>query len=236
METLLDDLCGKLRKEGSKEKARVLQRFFKTGPGEYGEGDIFLGVKVPEIRKIAKEYRAIDIKHVKHLLRSSIHEERLLALMILVIKYSKGDDDEKEMIYRLYLKSTKYINNWDLVDLSAEKVLGAHLAAKSRKSLYILARSDSLWERRMAMISTFHNIKLNDFKETLKIAKILLYDAEDLVQKAVGWMLRETGKRDIRTEKKFLKKYYRKMPRTMFRYAIERFPEAERKRYLNGSI
>jgi 3-methyladenine DNA glycosylase AlkD len=236
MTKVLDEILIKLRKHGSKEKARVLQRFFKTGPVEYGEGDIFLGVKVPEIRKIAKEYHSIDLKYVKHLLRSTIHEERLLALLILVLKYSEGDDNEKDEIYQLYLKSTKYINNWDLVDLSAEKIIGPHLANRNRKPLQILARSDDLWERRIAILSTFHYIKLNDFKETLKVSKILLYDSEDLIHKAAGWMLRETGKRNIQTEKEFLNKYYRKMPRTMLRYAIERFPEAERQRYLKGSI
>jgi 3-methyladenine DNA glycosylase AlkD len=159
-----------------------------------------------------------------------------MALLILVLKYSKGDSHEKEEIYQLYLKSTKYINNWDLVDLSAEKIIGPHLVNRSRKPIQILARSDDLWERRIAILSTFHYIKLNDFKETLKVAKILLYDCEDLIHKAVGWMLRETGKRHIQTEKEFLNKYYRKMPRTMLRYAIERFPEAERQRYLKGSI
>ena len=236
MTMVLDEILIKLRKHGSKEKARVLQRFFKTGPGEYGEGDVFLGVKVPEIRKIAEEHQAIDLKHVKHLLRSAIHEERLLALLILVLKYSRGDDNGKKVIYQLYMQNTKYINNWDLVDLSAEKIIGPHLANRSRKPLQILARSDDLWERRIAILSTFYFIKLHDFKETLKLARILLNDREDLIHKAVGWMLREIGKRHIQIEKEFLKIYYRKMPRTMLRYAIERFPEAERQNYLKGSI
>ncbi len=235
MTMVLDDIPIELRKHGSKEKALVLQRFFKTGPGEYGEGDIFLEVRVPEIRKIAKEYQTIDLKSAKQLLRSTIYEERLLALLILVLKYSKGNDNEKNRIYTLYLKNTRYINNWDLVDLSAEKIIGPHLADKNRKPLQILARSDDLWERRIAILSTFHYIKLNEFNETLELSNILLYDSEDLIHKAVGWMLREVGKRHIQTEKKFLKEHYRNMPRTMLRYAIERFPEPERKRYLKGS-
>jgi 3-methyladenine DNA glycosylase AlkD len=229
---VMDEILIKLRNHGNSEKARVLQRFFKTGASEYGEGDIFLGISVPEIRKIAKEYQTIALKYVKHLLRSSIHEERLLALLIMVRKYARGTSEEKDSIYELYIKNTRHINNWDLVDLSAEKIVGRHLADKSRKTLHRLARSDVLWERRIAIMATFYFIRRNDFNETLKVAKILLNDSEDLIHKAVGWMLRETAKRDIDIGKKFLDEHYINMPRTMLRYAIERFPEAERRKYL----
>ena len=230
------DIRSKLEKLGNKKKAKVLQGFFKTGPGEYGEGDIFLGVKVPEVRKLAKEYQDILIKEIKQLLKSHIHAERLLALLILIHKFSKGNDPTKKSIYELYLKNTQFVNNWDLVDLSAGHIVGAFLMEKSRKPLYRLARSKYLWERRISIISTFHFIKHYEFSETLKIGEILISDEEDLIHKAVGWMLREVGKRDLQTEEKFLKKHYKKMPRTMLRYAIERFPEAKRKRYLKGTV
>lgn len=226
----------KLRKLGNKQRARVSQGFFKTGPGEYGEGDVFLGIKVPELRKLAKEYQDIATKEIKQLLKSSIHEERLLALLILVLTYSKGDETAKKRIYELYLKNTKFINNWDLVDGSAEYIVGDFLMDKSKKLLYNLAKSSELWERRIAIMSTFHFIKRNEFSETLKISKMLLSDEEDLIHKAVGWMLREVGKRDLQTEEKFLREHYKKMPRTMLRYAIERFPESKRRRYLKGNI
>jgi 3-methyladenine DNA glycosylase AlkD len=225
-----------LKRLGSKEKAKVLQGFFKTGPGEYGEGDCFLGIKVPELRKLAKKHQAISIREIDQLLKSSIHEERLLALLILVRRYSKEDDAEQKRIYELYLKRTKFVNNWDLVDSSAEHIVGAFLMDRSKKPLYSLAKSRNLWERRISIMSTFHFIKQNKFSETLKISKILLADEEDLIHKAVGWMLREIGKRHLPTEQKFLKEHYKAMPRTMLRYAIEKFPEPERQRYLKGNI
>ena len=226
----------KLKSLGNKEKAKKHQSFFKTGSGEYGEGDIFIGVTVPELRKLAKEYKTITLKEVKHLLHSSIHEERLLSLFLLIHRYSKGDEPEKKRVYELYLKNTKFINNWDLVDSSAGHIVGAFLFDKSKKPLYDLVKSDNLWERRISIISTFYFIKCNQFSDTLKISKILLQDKEDLIHKAVGWMLREVGKRDISPEEKFLKKYYKNMPRTMLRYAIEKFPESKRQRYLKGKI
>lgn len=226
----------KLRKLGNKQRAKVLQGFFKTGPGEYGEGDVFLGIKVPELRRLAKEYQDITTKEIKQLLKSSIHEERLLALLILVLTYSKGNEIAKKRIYELYLKNTKFINNWDLVDGSAEYIVGDFLMDKSRKPLYSLAKSSDLWKRRIAMMSTFHFIKRHEFFETLKISRMLLSGEEDLIHKAVGWMLREVGKRHLPTEEKFLKEHYKKMPRTMLRYAIERFPESKRQRYLNGNV
>lgn len=232
----LHDIRSKLQKLGNKQKARVLQRFFKTGTGEYGEGDIFLGVRVPEVRKLAKEYKDIRISDVRNLMEAPIHEERLLALLIFVIKYSQGNDLVKRRVYELYLKNTRHINNWDLVDLSAEKIVGDYLMDKSKKPLYNLAKSKSLWERRISIIATFHFIKQNKFAETLIIAEILLTDKEDLIHKAVGWMLREIGKRHLPTEEKFLNEHYQEMPRTMLRYAIERFPESKRQGYLKGYL
>lgn len=224
----------RLQKLGSKEKARIAQRFFKTGPGEYGEGDVFLGVRVPELRGLAKEFQDLAPKEIRSLLRSEIHEERALALLILVRRYSVGDEREQERIYKLYMSHLHFINNWDLVDLSAEHVVGAHLRKRSKKPLYELVRSANLWERRVSILATFHYIRGNEFSETLKIAKMLLLDEEDLIHKAVGWMLREVGKRDLAAEERFLKTNHRKMPRTMLRYAIERFPEPKRQRYLKG--
>jgi 3-methyladenine DNA glycosylase AlkD len=226
----------KLGKLSNKQRAKVSQRFFKTGPGEYGEGDVFWGIKVPELRKLAKEYQHITAKEIKQLLASSIHEERLLALLILVLTYSKGDETAKKTIYELYLKNTKFINNWDLVDGSAEYIVGDFLIDKNKKPLYSLAKSSDLWERRIAIMSTFHFIKRNEFSQTLKISRMLLSDEETLIHKAVGWMLREVGKRDLPTEEKFLKEHYKKIPRTMLRYAIEKFPESKRQRYLKGNI
>jgi 3-methyladenine DNA glycosylase AlkD len=229
-----EEIRKQLRKLSNKEKAKDLQRFFKTGPGEYGEGDVFLGIRVPELRKVAKEYQAVTIREVKKLLKSSIHEERLLALLILVRMVSKGNETERKKIYELYLKNTRFVNNWDLVDGSAEHIVGAFLMNKSKAPLYHLAESENLWERRISIMSTFHFIKHNQFSETLKISKTLLSDKEDLIHKAVGWMLREIGKRDLLTEENFLEQHYMAMPRTMLRYAIERFSESKRKWYLFG--
>ncbi len=232
----MQNIQRKLQELGSREKAKVLQRFFKTGPGEYGEGDVFVGVKVPELRKLAKEYQEITVKEVKQLLRSAIHEERLLALFMLVRKYSKGNETEKKRIYELYLKNTQFINNWDLVDGSAHHIIGAFLVDKSKEPLYRLAKSKNLWERRISIMSTFYFIKHDKYAETLKISEILLTDEQDLIHKAVGWMLREIGKRHMPTEEKFLRKHYKRMPRTMLRYAIEKFPEDKRQGYLKGKI
>ena len=233
---IVRDIRRKLQQLGSKDKAKVLQRFFKTGHGEYGEGDVFIGVRVPDLRKLAKGYQDITIKEVMQFLRSTIHEERLLALLILVSKFSKGNETVKKRIYELYLQHTQFINSWDLVDGSAHQIVGAFLMDKSKDPIYHLAKSNSLWERRIAILSTFHFIKHDNYSETLKISKILLTDDQDLIHKAVGWMLREIGKRQISTEEIFLKKYYKRMPRTMLRYAIEKFPESKRKKYLRGDF
>ena len=226
----------KLQQLRSEEKANVLRRFFKTDPGEYGEEDVFIGVRVPELRKLVKEYPDITLKESMQLLRSLIHEERMLALLILIDKYSTGNETVKKRIYTLYLQHTKFINSWDLVDSSAHHIVGDFLMDKSKDPIYRLATSKNLWERRIAILSTFHFIKHNNYSETLKISKILLTDEQDLIQKAVGWMLREIGKRDIFILEIFLKNYYKRMPRTMLRYAIEKFPEPKRQKYLKGNF
>jgi 3-methyladenine DNA glycosylase AlkD len=226
----------RLQKLADKEKAKILWGFFKTGPGDYGEGDIFLGVTVPALRKLLKEYDGILLNETIKLLRSSIHEERLLALLMLIRAFERGDDALKKKIYSLYLKNTRYINNWDLVDLSAPNIVGSYLVDKNRKPLYKIVKSNDLWERRIAILSTFAFIRQNDFDDALGIARMLLADEHDLIHKAVGWMLREVGKRSVSIEERFLKKHYTKMPRTMLRYAIERFPEGKRTNYLNGKI
>ncbi|MDH4162886.1 MAG: DNA alkylation repair protein [Nitrospirota bacterium] len=223
----------RLRAFAAGEKAVILQRFFKTGPGQYGEGDRFLGVVVPDIRKVMKEFRDTPLAEVAKLLRSAWHEDRLLALLILVDQYERGSDALRNKVCALYLRNTRYINNWDLVDLSASKIVGAHLDGGSRALLYRFARSTSLWERRIAIIATFHFIRQNDFADTLALSEKLLADEHDLMHKAVGWMLREVGKRDVAVLEGFLRKHHRAMPRTALRYAIERFPERKRKKYLN---
>ena len=233
---MVTEIKKRLRKLGNKERAKVSRRYFKTGPGEYGEGDIFLGIPVPELRKLAKSYRHLALKDTTKLLQSPIHEERLVALLILIHIFSVGDESMKKEIFDLYLNNTRYINNWDLVDVSAQYIVGAYLAHKNKKVLYRLAKSEDLWERRIAIMSTFHFIRQEVFSETLKIAEVLIADREDLIHKAVGWMLREVGKRSLQVEEQFLKLYYKKMPRTMLRYAIEKFPQARRQLYLKGQI
>ncbi len=230
------DIQKRLKKLGNQKQAAVSQRFFKTGPGEYGEGDVFIGVRVPVLRKLAKEYSELPVEDIEILLRSRIHEERLLALLLLVGSYRKGDETAKTMIYKMYLKNTGYVNNWDLVDSSAEHIVGAYLMNRSKAVLHRLAESENLWERRISIMSTFHFIKQHKFSETLKISEMLLSDRQDLIHKATGWMLREIGKRDLQTEESFLEKHYHKMPRTMLRYAIEKFPEQKRQRYLEGRV
>ena len=213
-------------------KAEILSKFFKTGKGQYGEGDIFLGIKVPEQRKVAKKYTGLTLDDISHLLKSEIHEFRLTALFILVLKYKKEDTHGKQEIVDFYLRNTENINNWDLVDSSAHYILGDFLLDKDRSILYELARSENLWERRIAMLSTFAFIKNEQFEDALNISEILLFDKHDLIHKAVGWMLREIGKSDLKTEDEFLQKHYNEMPRTMLRYAIEKFDEEKRNFYL----
>lgn len=228
----LEDLKLKLNKFGSPKRAKVSQWFFKTGPGQYGEGDKFLGLSVPVQRKLAYQYLDLSLSDIKDLLRNQIHEYRFVALEILVAQYEKGDEKIKEKIFNFYIKNTKYINNWDLVDTSAEYIVGDYLFNKDKSILFKLAKSNNIWERRISIISTFRYIKNNKFDETLKIAKILIKDKHDLIQKAVGWMLREVGNRSLDTELKFLDQWYKIMPRTMLRYAIERLSDKLRKEYL----
>ena len=225
-----------IRKLANKKTAKHSQRFFKTGKGQYGEGDIFLGIRVPVLRKIAKKFRRISLAEVSKLLESKFHEERLLSILMLVNLFKSGDEDDQELIYELYLDKTKFINNWDIVDISAGNIVGAFLFEKDKAPLYRLVFSENLWERRIAIVATFYFIRNDEFDDTLKIAEILFTDKEDLIHKAVGWMLREVGKRVIEIEEEFLEEHYLKMPRTMLRYAIERFPETRRKMYLKGQI
>lgn len=215
--------------------AKFLQGFFKTAPGQYGAGDKFLGVRVSDLRRLVREYSELDDLQVLEMLQSPWHEERLLALLFLVHKYRRGDSSSRAKIHRTYLANTRYINNWDLVDASAEHIVGPHLDHRETKLLEKLARSDNIWERRIAILSTFHFIRAGEFRPTLKIAGLLVKDPQDLIHKAVGWMLREVGKRDRIVEDAFLRKRYRTMPRTMLRYAIERHPERLRQKYLTGT-
>ena len=230
---MLDALRKDVELLANPEKAKVLWGFFKTGPGQYGEGDVFLGIVVPDSRKIAKKYAALAIGGVLTLLKSKIHEEWLISLFILISKFEKGDIQTKENIFRLYLKHTAFINNWDLIDLSAYKIVGAYLENRPKKILYKLARSESLWERRISIIARFHFIKEGKYEDTFAIVRILLRDSEDLIHKAAGWMLREVGKRcSEEAEEVFLRKHLEEIPRTMLRYAIERFGSEKRRQYL----
>lgn len=227
----LYELRKSLQELADQKKAVIMQRFFKTGKGQYGEGDVFIGVTVPLSRQVAKNYAGLPLADVKKLLHSKIHEERLVALLILVQQY-RQDPDRTTMFY---LDNLAQVNNWDLVDLTAPCILGAHLEGRDRSLLYRLAKSNKLWERRVAMIATLHFIRKNDFADTLKIAEMLLHDSHDLMHKAAGWMLREVGKRDLAAEEAFLAKHCSEMPRTMLRYAIEKLPEKKRQAYMRGA-
>ncbi|MCX9082256.1 MAG: DNA alkylation repair protein [Candidatus Methanoperedens sp.] len=232
MSNELNNIKEELQNIQDPEKAKIVSKFFKTGKGQYGEGDIFLGIRVPDQRKTAKKYSHIPLDDIDQLLKSNFHEYRLTSLLILVLKYKKEDFDGKKEIVDFYLSHTKNINNWDLVDSSAPNILGDFLLDKDKSVLYRLARSNNLWERRTAILSTFAFIKKNKFEDALNIAEFLLFDKHDLIHKAVGWMLREIGKRDERTEEDFLEQHYRKMPRTMLRYSIEKFDNDKRNFYL----
>jgi 3-methyladenine DNA glycosylase AlkD len=232
----LTELRKRIKSLASSDIAKTMQWFFKTGKGEYGEGDVFSGLKVPTQRKVAREFKDLSLADLKELLHSKIHEERLISLLILVNNYERGDEKEKKSIYTFYIKNRMGINNWDLVDLSAPKIVGKYLFDKDKSILFKFASSKNLWERRIAILSTYEFIRNHQYDTTLKIAKILLEDEHDLIHKAVGWMLREIGKKDLKVEEIFLKKHYKKMPRTMLRYAIEKFPEIKRKKYLQGKI
>lgn len=247
----------RIEEKANPSKAKELQRFFKTGPGQYGEGDKFLGINVPEQRKIAREFSNLGIDDIQVLLNSKIHEKRLIALLILIekyrelenslsriksknnsdfIRYKKASEQDKKQIFDFYLKNIKNINNWNLVDLSAPNIVGSYLLDKNRDILYELANSSNLWGKRIAIISTFAFIRNNEFSDSLRISEILLNDSHDLIHKAVGWMLREIGKKDINVLEDFLSKHYKNMPRIMLRYAIEKFDEDKRKKWLNGEV
>lgn len=237
----LKELRSDLKKVADPKRAKLSQRFFKTGKGQYGEGDIFIGITVPDTRKIAVKYGDLSLTEIKELLRSEIHEERLCALHILVNNFNKYYSKRIE-IFDFYMDNLKYVNNWDLVDTSAHYIIGQYLYHIGKEYhiykilLTNLAKSSNLWERRIAIISTFYFIRNNDFSESLKISKMLLNDKKDLIHKAVGWMLREIGKKDLEVLESFLKVNYKIMPRTMLRYAIEKLPESKRLSYLKGKV
>jgi 3-methyladenine DNA glycosylase AlkD len=223
-----------LRALADADRAAVLQKFFKTGPGEYGDGDRFLGLTVPQVRGLVRRFHPADFDAIAAFVGSPFHEERLLALLLLVERYRKGSEEERARAHRLYWKSLPHINNWDLVDVTAEHVVGSHAVGRAR--LLAWAASKNLWCRRIAIVSTFYSIRRNRFDDTLAVAERLLRDPEDLLHKATGWMLREVGKRNQALLERFLRRHLRVMPRTMLRYAIERFPEAKRKAYLKGTV
>ncbi len=229
---MLSKLLADLKKLKNRQRAKILQRFFKTGKGEYAEGDIFLGIAVPIQRKLAKKYKDLTLSQIQKLLNSKIHEHRLTGLFILVNKYEKSNQNQKNKIFNFYLKNLKNINNWDLVDLSAPNIIGNHLLDKNKSLLYKLAISKNLWEKRISILSTFEFIKNHQFQNTLKISKILIADKHNLIHKAVGWMLRELGKKDLNSLLSFLDQHHKQMPRTTLRYAIEKLDQNKRKFYL----
>jgi 3-methyladenine DNA glycosylase AlkD len=243
---VINNVTKDLQRLSNPEKAKLFGRYFKTGKGEYGEGDKFLGIMTGPVQELARKYQDLSFSDLQKLLKGVYHEERTLAVMILVGQFKRGGKEQKEKVFQFYLKNSKRINNWDLVDISAPKIVGEYLGTmangewlmvneekiRGREILYKLARSENLWERRIAMMATFAFIRENDFTDTLKISEILLNDKQDLIHKACGWLLREIGKRDLETEEKFLKKHLKNMPRTMLRYAIEKFPENKRQEYL----
>jgi 3-methyladenine DNA glycosylase AlkD len=227
----------RLRALANPRIARHSQQFFKTGPGDYGHGDRFLGIRVPALRAVAREFRDAPISASLALLRSKWHEERLVALFMLADHFAHGTPADRQRIYAQYLKHVpRYVNNWDLVDSSAHLIVGAHLEDRDRGVLYELARSPHLWSRRVAIIATFWFIKRGSFSHALRIAELLLDDDEDLIHKSAGWMLREVANRDAAEAERFLKRHHARMPRTMLRYAIEKFPETKRRAYLTGAI
>lgn len=228
----LNKLKSELKSLADKDQQKISSKFFKTAPGQYGEGDIFLGIKVPILRQVAKQYANLSLTDCQKLLDSPVHGYRFIALVILIDKYNCADSVGQKKIFDLYLRNYDRINNWDLVDTSAPKIVGDYLLGHDRKVLYKFARSNHLWKKRIAIISTFTFIGHGQFDDTLKIAEILLYDDHDLIHKAVGWMLREVGNVNQSIEEKFLQKHYRQMPRTMLRYAIEKFSDKKRKFYL----
>lgn len=232
----INQLKKQIKELADPDQAAQLQRFFKTGPGGYGEGDRFLGLRMPQLRKLVKGHLEMPLMDVEKLLRSHIHEHRMAALLMLTYRYPKADMDGQVEIYRFYLDNTAWINNWDLVDVTVPHIVGAHLMTRSRKVLYQLAKSKNLWERRISIVATAYFIRQDQFEDTLNIAALLLDDDHDLIHKAVGWMLREVGKRDEKVMEDFLLPRYQSMPRTMLRYAIEKLPEPRRRAYLKGTL
>jgi 3-methyladenine DNA glycosylase AlkD len=235
----LASLREELRDMADPKRASFLARYFKTGKGQYAEGDVFLGgIDTPTLSLIVGKYKSLSMSDIRKLIKSKYHEERMAALGILKKHFEKAEGEEKKEIYKFYLANTKYINNWDLVDVTAPKIIGSYLIENPKLIgiLNKLALSGSLWERRIAIVSTFAFLKDGDFGKTLEIAEKLIQDKEDLIHKAVGWALREVGKKDWKVEEVFLRKHYRQMPRTMLRYAIEKFPEPLRRQYLSGEI
>lgn len=230
---MTETILSRLKEMGDPERTAHKQRFFKTGPGEYAEGDLFLGVRVPMVRKLVREFRGLPIEESRELLVSPWHEARLFALLVMVDAFVRGTEADRQRIYSLYMKNTSRIDNWDLVDSSAPGIVGAFLWQRDRDPLRRLAASSSLWERRIAMIATLFFIRRKDFSTTLELAAVLLDDPEDLIHKASGWMLREVGKRDRETEEAFLRVHFHAMPRTMLRYAIEKFPPDLRRRFMS---
>ncbi len=233
---MLNQLIKELENSSDEDRAQILQKFFKTGKGEYGEGDIFLGIRVPVQRQIAKKYSGLNLADIQELLNSVVHEHRFISLIILIEKYKKSNEIDKKNIFKFYLKNTININNWDLVDVSAPNIVGHFLFDKDKKIIYNLVHSDDLWKKRIAILSTFYFISKNEFKDALAISELLLEDNHDLIHKAVGWMLREVGKRNEKILENFLKENYENLPRTTLRYAIEKFGEDKRKKYLRGEM
>jgi 3-methyladenine DNA glycosylase AlkD len=233
----VEDVESVLGRLADPERKGLLQRFFKTGAGQYGEGDRFQGITVPQIRAVARRCADLPRSQIIRILRSPIHEQRLLALLLMVRQVERGEEADRKAIYRLYLANTSFINNWDLVDVSAPHIVGGWLAERSRAPLRKLARSKSVWERRIAVMATLRFIQQGESADALDICRLLLEDRHDLIHKATGWMLREVGKRaSLAAEEGFLREHCRTMPRTMLRYAIERFPEDKRRRYLRGAV
>ena len=221
------------------EKEKILLYFFKTGKGQYGEGDQFLGITVPQIRSLVKKYKDISIHEIETLIHNQFHECRMLALLLLVESYPKAkSESEQKQIYEFYIRQVDYINNWDLVDLTAPHIVGAYLWGKDREDLFNFAQTPHLWLQRIAVIATYYFIRKHDFQTTFDVSTLLLQHPHDLIHKAVGWMLREAGKRDFEAEYQYLleNKRYQSMPRTMLRYAIEKFPESLRQDFLKGRV
>lgn len=229
---MINALKSDLNRLANPEKAKVLTRFFKTGKGQYGEGDVFLGIPVPEQRRVAKKYRNLPLREIRNLLASRIHEHRLVALLVLISQYRQTEDQGRNKIVAFYLNNSDRVNNWDLADISAPSIVGDYLADKDKTILYDFAHSDDLWRKRIAIMATFAFIRKGDFNDAFALFEILLRDPHDLIHKAVGWMLREIGKRDRKAEEKFLKKHCMNMPRTMLRYAVEHFDDDSRRQYL----